>query len=722
MRKLIILLAAGLVASISLAKDNKPPAIKEEKAGMITSFRKEFLDDYRNQLNTEFLEIFRPFIFPSEDEVHTIQFKNLSIQISSLNITQSYFDQNKTIINFHEKKPNFEIKLSNSTVGISFKYKIMRYADHPELENSSGSGFVKFINANITLLSDFKIDKAIFLPQIEELSLLYEDIDLQLTQNALKQGDTDDEQKHTDDSDISQFINEIKEMIKKTYVGKLSKDQLSLLQSYISAEILDFPSKFDIQDVNLTLDLGLIGDGVIVTDNYLSIIQDGSLSFKGINQTGPKDYTQMPIHADGGQDLQVFISQYTLGKMIEAAVELDFFKYYIANQTTDNIDSIISEFEDSFGRHDDNSILMEGIKNMTLHRPTVKVETDKTTIEFYAEVHILNPFEKSYDVAQVDMKLTSGIKFKINSDFMITGYLDTLNMDVVQFLPFYNTTTQAKDIKTRVGFLGPLIQSYCNQKLDDGLQIPIPDSLKKYIKNQKVYNKHGYLLMDADIDFRNFDLPYNETENKQDNNSTIDSSQDNNDSNTDDKNQNSDTETTFVQRRLRQLQDHQYRSDEEDEESHDNNQKARGSKHRFSPNERKEAQDRFYLLVEQVYDVDIKNGKNPPTKREELMKSMFEIYRANDSSNATANWTPEMKETHKQIKEDFKTGKLSIKDLDVMKLAEIGLKVLESSFKKVEKEIEQVGQIIEKEFERDVKVLGKTEKNVEKFFRGIFGG
>ena len=74
--------------------------------------------------------------------------------------------------------------------------------------------------------------------------------------------------------------------------------------------------------------------------------------------------------------------------MIEAAVELDFFRYKLENQTTDNIDSIISEFEDSFGKHDDNTILMEGVKNLTLHRPSVKIQNDKSTIEFYAEVHI----------------------------------------------------------------------------------------------------------------------------------------------------------------------------------------------------------------------------------------------------------------------------------------------------------------------------------------------
>ena len=29
------------------------------------------------------------------------------------------------------------------------------------------------------------------------------------------------------------------------------------------------------------------------------------------------------------------------------------------------------------------------------------------------------------------------------------------------------------------------------------------------------------------------------------------------------------------------------------------------------------------------------------------MKSMFEIYRANETSEITTNWTSEMKETHK---------------------------------------------------------------------------
>jgi len=122
---------------------------------------------------------------------------------------------------------------------------------------------------------------------------------------------------------------------------------------------------------------------------------------------------------------------------------------------------------------------------------------------------------------------------------MIAGALDSLSMDVMEFYPFYNTTTTAKDIKSRMAFLSPIIISYCNEKLDDGLYIPVPESLKKYIKNQKIYNKNGYLLMDADIDFRSFDVYQNDTQPNKDINKTDDSS-DNNDINTnDDDNNNS---------------------------------------------------------------------------------------------------------------------------------------------------------------------------------------
>jgi len=102
----------------------------------------------------------------------------MTVDLYQLNITQSTFNPNHTTIKFHEKKPNFEIKLVESNIGMSFKYKILNHNDYPELINTTGSGLIRFLNSNITLLSDYKINKSIFQPSVEEVSLFYTDLDL----------------------------------------------------------------------------------------------------------------------------------------------------------------------------------------------------------------------------------------------------------------------------------------------------------------------------------------------------------------------------------------------------------------------------------------------------------------------------------------------------------------------------------------------------------------
>lgn len=71
-----------------------------------------------------------------------------------------------------------------------------------------------------------------------------------------------------------------------------------------------------------------------------------------VNNTNfTKNFNEMPIHNPDREDIQVFISEYFIDQMLQTIIDLKLFKYSIENQTSDNIDAIITEFEDSFGDH-----------------------------------------------------------------------------------------------------------------------------------------------------------------------------------------------------------------------------------------------------------------------------------------------------------------------------------------------------------------------------------
>lgn len=52
-----------------------------------------------------------------------------------------------------------------------------------------------------------------------------------------------------------------------------------------------------------------------------------------------------------------------------------------------------------------------------------------------------------------------------------------------------------------------IIESYANGFLDKGYKLPLPANITRFIKNQKVVPKDGYLLVDGDADFSTKETP-----------------------------------------------------------------------------------------------------------------------------------------------------------------------------------------------------------------------
>lgn len=56
----------------------------------------------------------------------------------------------------------------------------------------------------------------------------------------------------------------------------------------------------------------------------------------------------MPVYRNDGNIIQVFFSEYSLNTLMRTLIELDWFQYRV-NQTSDNVEAIISEYEWAFG-------------------------------------------------------------------------------------------------------------------------------------------------------------------------------------------------------------------------------------------------------------------------------------------------------------------------------------------------------------------------------------
>lgn len=80
-----------------------------------------------------------------------------------------------------------------------------------------------------------------------------------------------------------------------------------------------------------------------------------------------------------------------------------------------------------------------------------------------------------------------------------------------------------------------------------------------------------------------------------------------------------------------------------------------------------------------------------------------------------------MKKKNEEIHKDFKSGKLSWNDIDVGKIAEIGLKAVESFAKDFADGMINIGNKIVDEINEDLDALKKVGNHVENFFGSIFG-
>ena len=227
------------------------------------------------------------------------------------------------------------IRIVNMSVDASLDYEV---ATQPELVQEVGTGRAWLTDLNITIVAKPKVHNHFFQFDFDQIEIDAVDIGLNMT-----------------GGDISLLVNTffadtLVAFIKEYLLGSMNQQTKQALQGVVNDLLMTVPREVQVGDAALLeIDYGLLEDnGLIVTEEYLSIVADGTFHLVSEQEPDRKDFTVMPVHVAEGEEVQVLISEYTLNQLLLSVVKLDLLQF-ATNSTSDNVDAMISDFERAYG-------------------------------------------------------------------------------------------------------------------------------------------------------------------------------------------------------------------------------------------------------------------------------------------------------------------------------------------------------------------------------------
>ena len=136
----------------------------------------------------------------------------------------------------------------------------------------------------------------------------------------------------------------------------LKSDQLIYLEQMINNFVVTYEQHTHLYDSTMEVDYQLVGDGIIVTDDYLSMVMDGT--FHPVEADGELDEHEneehhsygslLPYHVAERGPAQVMISDYTLESLLSTMLKLNWFDFS-DEMSSAAINNYIDHFERAFG-------------------------------------------------------------------------------------------------------------------------------------------------------------------------------------------------------------------------------------------------------------------------------------------------------------------------------------------------------------------------------------
>jgi hypothetical protein len=82
----------------------------------------------------------------------------------------------------------------------------------------------------------------------------------------------------------------------------------------------------------------------------------------------------------------------------------------------------------------------------------IKISSGGSSLEFYIDVHIKNPYDTRIDAALITSKIVTNISFTVNSEFELMGEINNLDINVLEFDPYFKTASTKLGINTKLMF------------------------------------------------------------------------------------------------------------------------------------------------------------------------------------------------------------------------------------------------------------------------------
>lgn len=102
---------------------------------------------------------------------------------------------------------------------------------------------------------------------------------------------------------------------------------MNALEETVNDILKTIPSEIKVNNGKLLFDYSLIDEGIIVTDDYLSIIMDGTLHVENFPEPKEKNYTFMPVYVEKAEEVQIMISEYSINEILISLIQLNILEY-----------------------------------------------------------------------------------------------------------------------------------------------------------------------------------------------------------------------------------------------------------------------------------------------------------------------------------------------------------------------------------------------------------
>ena len=276
-------LAAALLLCATSLLQVASAAPKSVDAGLIVSVSRDFINEYKNTFNMEFLKRMQQSYLTDVEKHFEASILDVRYRMENITIAKAVYNPRNTKIAIAEKKPQFFINLEDCDFEVHFDYIL---ETTPELVSERGSGVFEMQDLNLTVKASPFVKDNFF--QFELADVIIDMSDFNLT---FKGGDVA--------FLIDNFSDTLKEFVREYIVGQMEEPARKALESMVNDMLLREPREIDVDGDQVEVDYRFVGDGVQVTDDFFSIIMDGTVSAtsqRGKNRTQTEKYSKMPLH------------------------------------------------------------------------------------------------------------------------------------------------------------------------------------------------------------------------------------------------------------------------------------------------------------------------------------------------------------------------------------------------------------------------------------------